>query len=323
MGRLTPARRGFTLIELLVVIAIIAILIGLLLPAVQKVREAAARAKCQNNLKQWGLAMHGYHDVTGKLPYFTQVSPNRQNWAPFVMPYLEQAPLVAGYNLNTHWYNAPNLAVTQVQLNVFYCPSDRPGAMWTDQTGYVSARANYLVSYGTVLFGGGAIGPGRGMFGCSAVANASANQFTPYQATLVQVSDGTSNTVMMSEVIVARQDNNQGGGGHWPSGDFRGHIWHDATMSSPSHCPNIFMTINGPNSSVPDNALCGTIANTDPLMPCADTGTTTRQNAARSRHTGGVNAVYGDGSTRFVTKTINPTAWQAMGTMDLGEVVSE
>ena len=111
------------------------------LPAVQKVREAAARAKCQNNLKQWGLAMHGYHDVTGRLPYFTQVSPNRQNWAPFVMPDLEQAPLVAGYNLNTHWYNAPNLAVTQVQLTGFYCPSDRPGAMWTDQTGYTCRPA--------------------------------------------------------------------------------------------------------------------------------------------------------------------------------------
>ncbi len=322
MGRPVPSPRGFTLIELLVVIAIIAILIGLLLPAVQKVREAAARAKCSNNLKQWGLAMHGYHDVNGKLPYFTQVSPNRQNWAPFIMPYLEQAPLVAAYNLNTHWYNAPNLAVTQIPLNVFYCPSDRPGAMWTDQSGYVSARANYLVCYGTVLFGGGATGPGRGVFGCSAIANAGANQFTPYQATLVQITDGTSNTLMMSEVIVAKQDNNQNGAGNWPDGDFRGHIWHDATMSSPSHCPNIFMSINGPNSTVPDNALCGLIANTDPLMPCTNSGTTSRQNAARSRHTGGVNAVYGDGSTRFVANGVNLPAWQAMGTMDTGEVVS-
>ena len=298
------SRPGFTLIELLVVIAIIAILIGLLLPAVQKVREAAARLKCQNNLKQWGIAMHSYHDANGKFPYFTQVTPVRQNWAPFVMPYLEQGNLVQNYNINTHWYNAPNLAASQIPLPIFYCPSDRPGAMWTDQTGYVSARGNYLVCYGNLTFGGPAmVGPGRGIFGCSAAANPGGNLFTPYQSTLVQITDGTSNTILMSEVIVAKSDNNQGGGGHWPSGDFRGHIWHDATSSNPSHCPNIFMTLYPPNSTVPDNALCGTIANTDPLMPCTNGSTTLRHNTARSRHSGGVNALLADGSLRFYSNS--------------------
>jgi prepilin-type N-terminal cleavage/methylation domain-containing protein/prepilin-type processing-associated H-X9-DG protein len=317
------SRPGFTLIELLVVIAIIAILIGLLLPAVQKVREAAARMKCSNNLKQWGLAMHNYHDVNSKFPFFTTVTPKRHTWAPFVMPYLEQGNLVAGYNMAVNWYDAPNLAMTQQSLNVLNCPSDRPGAMWTDQSGYPSARGNYLACYGNLTFGDATmVGTGRGIFGCSAAANPAGNSFTPYQISLQQVSDGTSNTLLMSEVIVAKLDNNQGGGGNWQLGDFRGHIWHDATSSNPSHCPNIFMTINPPNSSVPDNALCGSNPTPEPLMPCANTNSTKRQNVARSRHTGGVNAVYGDGSVRFVSNSIAQATWRAMGSMDAGEVVA-
>src|SRR5262245_59967785 len=317
------SRAGFTLIELLVVIAIIAILIGLLLPAVQKVREAAARMKCQNNLKQWGLAMHNFHDTNGKFPYFTQTIPNRQTWAPFVMPYLEEANRVKAYNLNVHWYQPPNWDVMQLPLNVFYCPSDRPGAMWTDQSGYPAARGNYLVCYGNLTFGGpGMVGPGHGIFGCSEAAGYASNQFRPYQTQIVQIIDGTSNTLLMSEVIVAKSDNNQNGAGNWPDGDFRGHIWHDATSSNPSHCPNIFMSINPPNSSVPDNGRCGIVPNDDPLMPCNTPGDTlTRVNTARSRHTGGVNAVLGDGSVRFFSNSISVANWQAMGSMDAGDIV--
>src|SRR5262249_19107528 len=160
------------LIELLVVIAIIAVLIGLLLPAVQKVRESAANTQCKNNLKQWGVAMHKYHESYNKFPPFSTMTPNRQTWAPFVMPYLEQANRVAAYNLATDWYNGPNLAATQMPLAVFSCPSDRQGAMWLDQTGYISARGNYVACYGTLTFGGGAIGTGRGVFGCQTITNA-------------------------------------------------------------------------------------------------------------------------------------------------------
>src|SRR3954451_22416967 len=303
---------AFTLVELLVVIAIIGVLVALLLPAVQAARESSRRTKCQSNLRQWALAMHNFHDVNNNLPYFTQTTPNRQTWAPFVMPYLEQGNLVSAYTMSTHWYNAPNLAVTQLNLPIFSCASDRQKAMWLDQTGFISARGNYLVNYGNLPWGNDTqLGPGHGPFGLPSVQSASSNLFTPYQCRFAQITDGTSNTLLMSEVIVARMDNNQGGGVNWPSGYFRGHIWHDAVTSSPSHCPNIFMMINGPNSTVPDNAMCGTIPNNDVKMPCVNGSSTTRVNSARSRHPSGVSASCADGSVRFVTDSISQTAWRA------------
>jgi prepilin-type N-terminal cleavage/methylation domain-containing protein/prepilin-type processing-associated H-X9-DG protein len=316
-----PRRPGFTLIELLVVIAIIAILIGLLLPAVQKVREAAARAKCQNNLKQIGLAMHNYHDAYGMLP--PQVANNLNTcchgtWQMAILPYVEQDNLWKAYvNFGGTVPNGPtyeqqaNLLVTSQRLSVFTCPSDIPSApksgTYNGQTYHITQH-NYLVNVGNIDYAQGHDGalpdqPAGLKFGGAPFARDS-------QSRLTDITDGTSNTLMVAEV---KQGQGQ---------DFRGLTWWAEGSG--------FTVYRTPNSPLWDY-----ISNGNGAPGCVPTSQNSLNSdckafktpnwnvfTARSRHAGGgVNVALCDGSVRFVNDSITWATWQALGTSQGGEVV--
>jgi prepilin-type N-terminal cleavage/methylation domain-containing protein/prepilin-type processing-associated H-X9-DG protein len=308
-----PQRRGFTLIELLVVIAIIAILIGLLIPAVQKVRDAANRMKCTNNLKQWGLAFQTYHDANNILPYASTSNP-RTTWVPLLWPYIEQGNLASAWNFSVGFYATPNGAngsssltgVSVAQVPLYNCPSDRSQpAIWKDDS-YWRARGNYVVNIGAhslpyTVGLGSSVSPFWWQGG---------NSGTPAIVKISDITDGTSNTMLMSEIIMAKQDSN---GAYYSAGDIFNDDWGLAGFC--------FSTLITPNSSSPDQNYCGSPQNNsgDPLMPCSSTVPGAKYLGARSRHAGGVNAVFADGHVVLVPNSINLGVWQALGTSQGGE----
>jgi prepilin-type N-terminal cleavage/methylation domain-containing protein/prepilin-type processing-associated H-X9-DG protein len=301
MSRSRFPRLGFTLIELLVVIAIIAILIGLLLPAVQKVREAAARMKCSNNLKQCGLAMHNYHDTMGVFPVGARNNP-RQTWTMYLWPFIEQTALASHNDLTQPFYLPPGTigntlnGLCGAKVPIYYCPSDFGSDLDSAAAYYQRRRGNYVVNWGNALY------DNPPPAGGAPFAHINGNRSTPLVVKIADITDGTSNTLLMSETLMAMSHDDN---------DWRGDIQNDDGVFK-------FMTLTTPNTSAPD-VVNWAIPNGDPLMPVITAGS--EYSAARSRHTGGVNVALCDGSIRFVSNSIPLSTWQVLGTMNGGEVV--
>lgn len=302
-SRIARRHAGFTLIELLVVIAIIAILIALLVPAVQKVRDAAARTQCMNHLKQWSLGMHSFHDANKRLPVGSKNNP-RQTWVMYVWAYIDQGPLHTLNDFNQHFYLPPGTiggtmdGLCGKPVPLYNCPADNNARDQNEPgTYYMRTRGNYVVNWGNVTYGSAPPSNGRAPFG-----HLNGNRSTPQITKFAHFTDGSSNTLLMSEYLkpISQADNDWRGDIHNDDGVFR------------------FHTINTPNSTAPD-VVNWAVATGDPAMPVSTAGA--QHNAARSRHQGGVFTAMADGTVRFVNNSISIGTWRALGTMDGNDTI--
>jgi prepilin-type N-terminal cleavage/methylation domain-containing protein/prepilin-type processing-associated H-X9-DG protein len=304
MTRKQPPRQAFTLIELLVVIAIIAVLIGLLLPAVQKVRASAARIQCANNLKQIGLAMLNYESANGGLPPrrmgFAITTNPKRGWAPAILPYIEQGNLASIYNYSLNFYDPGNNAAIIIPVNTFSCPAAPNPRFVTvvEGTGTATGAAGDYFgpnSFQSALYGD------QVLSGNNTVTAMQDEQIRK----LVDITDGTSNTLLITEqagranfyILGVQQASNLGLSNYNNWGPWA------------SYQVFIFQ-IFGADGITADG----------PGGPCVIN--CNNSHGVYSFHSSGANAVFVDGSVHFLSTALDPNVLCGLATINGGEIVS-
>ena len=294
-------REAYTLIELLVVIAIIAILIGLLVPAVQKVREAANRMACSNNMKQHGLAIHNFEsvhrrfppgNVGGAFPLAGFPANIGHGMWPFLLPHLEQQAVSDRYRFDVRSWYKPNEPAASTQLTILQCPSARPNRMSTMPDGGAVIACD---DYGAVFFVDSMLAD-TGLI--ERVGNYDGVLAKNFMARYADIRDGTSNTIMIAEC--AGRDE------LWQKGRL---VSENSLLGGPWVIPANGLVIKG---STPDGA--------SHPGPCAINCTNDRE--VYSFHSGGANVVFADGHVQFLRADINIRILAALVTRAGGEVVS-